>query len=140
MFFHRENQEKSVILISTATWATRAILSYKTNNICGTLRNLVPCTQFKKREKQPSRSVTFKVTLLHGCLSRFLNSTNSTKLRKASQHTEIILGITKDYFTPCINPFVPNAPFLYPLQTSENLTVFCFQGVEKGYIGNEWVK
>ena len=32
------------------------------------------------------------------------------------------------------NPFVPNAPFLY-------LTVFwCFQGVEKGCIGNEWVK
>ena len=39
------------------------------------------------------------------------------------------------------NPFVPNAPFLYPLKTSENLTVFwCFQGVEKGCIGNEWVK
>ena len=39
-----------------------------------------------------------------------------------------------------INPFVPNAPFLYPSKTSENLTVFwCFQGVEKGCIGNEWV-
>ena len=35
-------------------------------------------------------------------------------------------------------PFVPNAPFLYPLKTSENLTVF--QGLEKGCIGNEWVK
>ena len=32
------------------------------------------------------------------------------------------------------NPFVPNAPFLYPLKTSENLTV------EKGCIGNKWVK
>ena len=40
-----------------------------------------------------------------------------------------------------INPFVPSAPFLYPLKTSENLTVFwCFQEVEKGRIGNEWVK
>ena len=40
-----------------------------------------------------------------------------------------------------INPFVPNAPFLYPLKTSENCKVFwCFQGVEKGCIGNEWVK
>ena len=39
-----------------------------------------------------------------------------------------------------INPFVPNAPFLYYVKTSENLTVFCFQGVEKGCIGNEWVK
>ena len=24
----------------------------------------------------------------------------------------------------CINPFVPNAPFLYPLKTSENRKVF----------------
>ena len=39
-----------------------------------------------------------------------------------------------------INPFFPNAPFLYPLKTSKNLTVFWyFQGVEKGCIGNEWV-
>ena len=38
------------------------------------------------------------------------------------------------------NPFVPNAPFLYPLKTSEKFTVFwCFQGVEKGCIGNDWV-
>ena len=41
----------------------------------------------------------------------------------------------------CINPFVPNAPLLYHLKTSENLTVFwCFQGVEKECIGNKWVK
>ena len=39
------------------------------------------------------------------------------------------------------NTFVPNASFLYPLKTSENLPVFwCFQGVVKGCIGNEWVK
>ena len=40
-----------------------------------------------------------------------------------------------------INLFVLNDPFLYPLKTSENRKVFyCFQGVEKGCIGNEWVK
>ena len=39
-----------------------------------------------------------------------------------------------------ISPFVPKVPFLYPLKTSENTMVFlCFQGVEKGCIGNEWV-
>ena len=39
-----------------------------------------------------------------------------------------------------VNPFFPNALFLYPLKISENLTVFwCFQGVEKVCIGNEWV-
>ena len=46
----------------------------------------------------------------------------------------------RERFLIYINPFVSNAPFLYPLKTSENLTVFwCFQGVEKGCIGNEWV-
>ena len=45
----------------------------------------LPFIQFKKREKHPWKSVTFskvaglKVTLLHGCFSRFLNCTKSRK-------------------------------------------------------------
>ena len=40
-----------------------------------------------------------------------------------------------------VNPFVPNAPFLYPLKISENRKVFCcFQEVEKRCIENKWVK
>ena len=36
------------------------------------------------------------------------------------------------------NPFHATGLFQYPLKTYEKLTVFwCFQGVEKGYIGNE---
>ena len=36
--------------------------------------------------------------------------------------------------------FFPNATFLYHLKTSENVKVFwCFQGVEKGCNGNEWI-
>ena len=31
---------------------------------------------------------------------------------------------TMDEKKGTINPFVPSAPFLYPLKTSENLTVF----------------
>ena len=46
-----------------------------------------------------------------------------------------------------INPFVPNAPFLSPLKTSDFYTPWkrqktfgwCFQGVEKECIGNKWV-
>ena len=34
------------------------------------------------------------------------------------------------------NLFVANAPFLYPLKSSENLTVFLF--FQKGWIGNKW--
>ena len=30
--------------------------------------------------------------------------------------------------------------FSTPLKTSKNRKVFCFQGVEKEYIGNEWIK
>ena len=40
---------------------------------------------FTKREKDPWRSVTLlKVTLLHGCFSRFLNCRIGTKSRNAS--------------------------------------------------------
>ena len=51
--------------------------------------------KFKKREKHQWRSVTLtkvagekpatllKLTLLHGCFSHFLNSTNGTKSRNA---------------------------------------------------------
>ena len=51
----------------------------------------------------------------------------------------IIFQVTKAFII-LVNPVVPNAPFLYPLKTSENLTVFWrFQRVEKGWIGKEWV-
>ena len=39
-----------------------------------------------------------------------------------------------------INLFASNAPFLYPLKTSENHKVsWSFEGIEKWCIGNEWV-
>ena len=39
------------------------------------------------------------------------------------------------------HPFVPNAPFLHPLKTSENVKSFWyFQRVKKECIGNKWVK
>ena len=52
------------------------------------------------------------------------------------------LGHNRDNRFYYFNPFVPNAPFLYPKKTSENRTVFFlyFQGVEKGCIENKWVK
>ena len=41
-----------------------------------------------------------------------------------------------------INIFVPNAPFRYPLKTSENLTIFlCFQGLyRKGTLGTDGLR
>ena len=51
-------------------------------------RDLVAFVQLKKREKHPWRSANFsKVAgfILHGSFSRFLNCTNDTKSRNASQ-------------------------------------------------------
>ena len=48
-------------------------------------------------------------------------------------------GDGKHLFKIPINPFGPNAPFLHPLKTSENHTVFCFQGVGNGCFENEWI-
>ena len=62
------------------------------------------------------------------------------ELLSLTKITETHKIFIKIYLSPWLNPFFPNAPFFYPLKTSENLTIFwCFQGVEKGCIGNEWV-
>ena len=56
---------------------------------CGALRDLVPLVQFTKCEKHSWRSVNFvpatllKLTLHHGCYSRFLNCAHGTKSRNA---------------------------------------------------------
>ena len=53
---------------------------------------------------------------------------------------EFILIGKNGIWRNCINPFVLNVPFLCLLKTSEIRKGFwCFQGVEKGYIGNKWV-
>ena len=64
---------------------------YPYQGTCNALHDLLPFVQFKEREKNPRRSVTFskvatllKVTLLNGCFSRFLNYANDTKLRNTS--------------------------------------------------------
>ena len=66
--------------------------------ICGALRDLVQCAQFKKREKHHGGALLFlKTTLLHGRFSRFLNCTNGMKSRKAPHfckqfHFRCLLG------------------------------------------------
>ena len=48
------------------------------------------------------------------------------------------MNVTNIYSHSSINPFIPNAPFLCPLKTSEDHKVFrCFQGAEKECSGNE---
>ena len=53
---------------------------------------------------------------------------------------QIIIRVMKNVME-YLNPFVPNAPFMYPLKTSENRKGYwCLQGVQKGCIGNKWVE
>ena len=68
------------------------------NRLSYLLRNLVLFVQILKREKHSWRSVTLskpKVTLLHGCFSRFLNCTNGTKSRKTSHQN--LLSIRENW-------------------------------------------
>ena len=83
------------------------------STICDVLRDLVPFVQSKKREKHPWRNVTFrlkpvtllKVTLLHGCVSCFLNCKNGAKSRDASHLLNLWYNI---YCVTC--PIFPRLP------------------------------
>ena len=73
---------------------------------------------------------TFSIILVVGLNGRWLCGLPSDLVvyLKPRRYCVLIL-----YKRTIINPFVPNAPFLYPLKTSENLKVFWrFQEVEKG--------
>ena len=70
------------------------------------------------------------------CLCRIQDFLKTYSQQQPQSSSSSKLGYV---FILVFNPFVPNALILYPLKTSENLTFFCFQGVEKGCIGNKWV-
>ena len=55
---------------------------------CDASRDLVPLVQFKTVKKTHAGvlATLLKVTLLHGCFSRFLNCTNGTKSHKTSHN------------------------------------------------------
>ena len=56
----------------------------------------------------------------------------SLELVGAAKNIVNLLKETMKKLENILKPFVPNAPFLYPLKRLENLT-----GIEKGCIGNE---
>ena len=61
-------------------------------------------------------------------------------LRPPVLYLQRLVPLISDFWQGCLNTFVPNATFLYPLKASESLTVFwCFQGAEKRWIGDKWV-
>ena len=69
-------------------------------SIWDALRGLIQFVQIKNVKKIQWRIVTFsklqaklKVTLLHGCFSRFLNCTNCSKLLKASPISMLLIHL-----------------------------------------------
>ena len=72
-------------------------------------------------------------------LNKSSNSWRDTKIIAYFAINFYQIHLVNSYWS--FNPFVPNAPLVFPLKTSENHTFFwCFQGIEKGWIGNECVK
>ena len=49
----------NLVILKWRPFEYKAEFAKKVSLICGALRDLVPCTRFKKREKHPWRSVTF---------------------------------------------------------------------------------
>ena len=91
--------------------------------------------------------VRFTQEILSGKLHFLLCVTQHTGRQRLAHINFIVLSIVAGNhpanvspFSNIFSPFVPNALFLYPLKTSENLKFSCFQGVEKGCIGNKSVK
>ena len=77
--------------------------------------------------------ILLKLTLLHGCFSRFSNCTKVPN--RATHHIlpsqlRIVERTTQIGKKTSFNPFLANAPILYPLKTPENLW---FSGVFRGY-------
>ena len=102
-----------------------------------------------KKKKYPMWKTRTENRIINLCKDLHLELNNRKKLKK--KHSD---QLQRKYFLnqkgfvyvmekirQRIDRFVPNVPFLYPLGTSENRKIFwCFQGPEKGCIGNEWVK
>ena len=86
---------------SNEQMSTFIFILTKFRNICDALRNLVLFAQFKRKthmeECQFQLSCRQKVTLLHGCFSRFSICANGTKSLNASQEGHIKLHIQRRF-------------------------------------------
>ena len=118
---------KQIYLISTWQYTNQVFF-----------KNLLKTDEIALKIYQKIKSARIDFTFLHSdeAWAIFSFVENFIK-RKIGEKKLIMLIILIIIF----NPFVPNASFLYSLKISENLTISdVFRGVEKGFIGNEWVK
>ena len=124
------------------------------------------CFFFQKKNSFSWLSLTFHLNAVRIVRKNYFSNTDFVdhvpqKIRKVismflNLHCYCLdLEVTRKRVLKCVwnryvifSPFVPNTPLLYPLKTSENLTVFwCFQGgrervhwEQMGYIKVRWGK
>ena len=119
---------------------TREILNGKLHFLCSerVLKNFSKFTRKKKHAMQLLLRIIVDLGLFHvispvECICVLLNTVSAyLAFPYSTKYNKWIASI--------LNPFVPNAPFLFLLKISENRKVFwCFQRVEKRWIWNEWV-
>ena len=84
--------------------------------------------QYRQVHQQMIQSLKFLTRRRHNDWS---SSCNSKKIQKSSNST---WSTFFTFWMITVNQFVPNAPFPYPLKTSENLMA------DKGCTGSKWVK
>ena len=120
-----------------AVWYNQLILVVDDNILqpCKLLSEILPLAILIYQVFWPSDS-WFKRYIQKCILSRELILTMTSHFSKSIEWFKIWKNkYHKNEMGLFLNPFVPSAPFLYPLKTSENLMVFwCFLGVEKGWV------
>ena len=94
-----------------------------------------------------SKPRKFKNSCVTETLQSDFHKMTVTALKMQLRKLKLRVLFNRDYtkysnetFINSLKPFVPNAPFLYPLKTLENRKCFYFQGVEKGSLGTNSLK
>ena len=70
--------------------------------------------------------------------SRLFRATSSFTFRRFSSEYSLDRRIWNYKYKNNVNPFVPNASFLYPLETLKNLMVFCFKRAQTAHC-KQWL-
>ena len=70
--------------------------------------------------------------------SRLFRGTSSFTFRRFSSEYSLDRRIWNYKYKNNVNPFVPNASFLYPLETLKNLMVFCYKRAQRAHC-EQWL-
>ena len=115
---------------------------YNFRSNCSPLDCYISYNLYLKIQVRENRYFDIFYVVKHNLIERSLNLVSIQVLKNLpAVHRSFAMMRTSANSLSWLNSFAPNAPFLYPLKTSKNLTVFwCFQGVEKGAFGTNGLR